>query len=486
MQYTVSAQQQADLPLPEAYELYRRTVADELYAQFRQLLADEPWPPLLGADPATGAQLTGGMRSATFERYALQWMDARIREQAPARWPSARIGSMVPRVLPLYKLALSDAECAVDRALRAAVVAHCRTHIAQCMFDTPRSARRAPAPVFPDPRMLLPVDTSSAGAGGVAQLLGLAPTQLVMAGLPHTRRAIEELLRPQPGDLQRYGDNEKLLTLKDDVASLLAEPMVRDMREVFGGALKGAPAKMDTPAAVIEVLLDAEETAIAELEDALLTVYLRTLKTAVVVTQYELDTVLPRYVAQLESTWGDVAQAFSSLLDDARTLDQLEAMFTEDVTRRAEHTITVVESYRHAAPVVAGGGTQCGDPIQGMPQTRDASLLLDTPIGMHVLRLSQVLRAVMPTKSGALAKLYAEMPRGMPEVMTGPGFAAGAPVSRRSDPMDLVADYFYRAINPNPFTGTTTNVAMHDKYMRLLRQKAVDAAARAAAAARRR
>jgi len=478
MQYTVSSQQLAAMPLPGAYDLYRQTVADELLAPFMTHLRREPWPS------------AAGTRSTALEQYALRWLDARSRELPAGRWPSTRVDGLDPRVLDLYKCALVDAECAVDAALRAYALALCRVHIAQSMFREPLPPRDADVE-------MRSVDGPPPPVVGAAALLRIQAHALVITGLPHTRRALEELVRPPPGDLVPYAGEDALKM--PTVPNLLWPAMVRDMQDVFGAALKGAPPKMETPLAVVSHLLDQEDAALVELEAALTERYPRVLRTLAVVTQYELDTVLPRYTAQLEETWGDLAEAFASLLADAESLDQLERMFGEEVQRRAEHTLTVLESYRHQAPVLA---PDCGDQIKCLPQTRDTSLLLATPVGVHVMRLTQVLRAVMPSKSGALSKFYSEMPRGLSLAMTGPGFvveraipadtpvstrpAGGAgPLTRRVEPMDMVADYFYRAVNTDPFVGTAVNGAMRDRYLALRRQADMTAQEREAVRAAR-
>jgi hypothetical protein len=444
MQYTVTAQQLDDIPEPAAYSVYRgeqwRLLSDLLLE-----LCAKPWP--LDADART--------QSAVLERRMLAWADARIRESAPAVWPSSRVGGIVPRVLPLYRTALSDAECAVDAALRAHVSARCRVYVVRRLFELPQQ--------------------------GVAALLAISPAAPVIAGLPNTRRAIERELRPPPADLQQYGDTaDTVFALSKAGADAVAAAMLLDLRAVFGDALRGAPDKLALAGDVAAHLVARMQDTGADYARAL-DAALRVLKTAAAATQYELDSVLPPYVAQLEAIWADVARAFATLLDSAQTLDELEIVFTDDVARRAEATLTVLESYRHAAPVVAGGGDGCGAPISGMPTTRDTSMLLDTPIGLHVLRLSQVLRTVMPEHGGALRKFFADLPRGLPAVPAGAGFVLGTRRLRR-EPLDLVADYFCREINPVTFVPSDAiNVDMYSRYAQLRRQRDIDADAAARA-----
>jgi len=209
--------------------------------------------------------------------------------------------------------------------------------------------------------------------------------------------------------------------------------------------------------------------------------------------------VLPRYIQQLEDTWRDLRPTYVHMVEglapvpllpgappraaDNRegvrllhhpnpmiitvygSLNRLERSLAMNVARRMEHSAAIFESYRANAPLIKATGFSLS--------SRDVSLLLDTPIGIQIMRYSQLFKPiVVKLDSGGktISKFFSEMPRNMPNILTGAGFEVvnlGGINSRdpglRGEVMDAIEAYF-------EVDGAVIDVGLQQEYEWLARE----------------
>ena len=147
------------------------------------------------------------------------------------------------------------------------------------------------------------------------------------------------------------------------------------------------------------------------------------------------------------------------------SLNRLERSFAMNVARRMEHSAAIFESYRANAPLIKATGFSLS--------SRDVSLLLDTPIGIQIMRYSQLFKPIvakLDSGGKSISKFFSEMPRNMPNILTGAGFEVvnlGGINSRdpglRGEVMDAIEAYF-------EVDGAVIDVALQERYEGLARE----------------
>jgi len=488
MEFPVSQQDLDDWATPQAYEDFVEFLRDRVWIQWKASInRDVNWPHPV-PDPPVRPENPLVDTSKTAETYYLNILDVALRHTPPNQWPSGRLQAMAPPILPIYKAALIEGENRVMAAIRKCIATYVRAQIAKKMFSAPSDTTYLPV----DQR-----DDALAGNRIVADQLGLSYQALWVCILPATRQCVMEALLPPPGDLSRYSN--KLPdgpTLEETLPLKLLDAMMQDAKQVFGSTAVGS---IKTPNELLSKLTDDFEVAAVDLSFALTMDYQAIIKAAALVSSYELTQVLPRYIQQLEDTWRDLRPTYVHMVEglapeplprgvppraaDNRegvrllhqphpmiattygSMNRLERSFAMNVARRMEHSAAIFESYRANAPLIKATGFSLS--------SRDVSLLLDTPIGIQIMRYSQLFKPiVVKLDSGgkSISKFFSEMPRNMPNILTGAGFEVvnlGGINSRdpglRGEVMDAIEAYF-------EVDGAVIDVALQERYEGLARE----------------